>query len=153
MHCTNLQNSIYVNTIYIIYRYICMYVHIHNPPNQNYLLEGQLPLLGECCRGPRVSVYQCTSWRWFCQRLGSASVSFFLKNLNAFAHFMMGDLWVHLPTLCWVFSILGPKTAWPLCPTLPIHPISPQVTFFCFHGWKKSSEGNVWLIWKRWNKK
>ena len=44
---------------------------------------------------------------------------------------MMGDLQVHLPTLCWVLSSFWPKTARPLCPILPIHQISPQLTFFC----------------------
>ena len=49
---------------------------------------------------------------------------------NVFAHFMMGDLWAHLPTPYWVFSRFWPKMAWPPCSTLPIHQISPRGTFF-----------------------
>ena len=50
---------------------------------------------------------------------------------------MMGDLQVHLTTVCWVFSSFWPKTAWSLCPTLPIQLISPSDFFVCFPGWKK----------------
>ena len=50
-----------------------------------------------------------------------------------FAPFMMSNLWVHLPTLWWMFSSFWPKMAWPPCPTLPIHPILPRVNFLLFH--------------------
>ena len=93
----------------------------------NYLLAGnksRLPPLGECCRNPSVSVYQLVM-------LWEAVFGFntFFWRLNMFAHFMMGYLWVCLPTLHWVLSTSWPKTAWPPCPTLPIHPISPKATF------------------------
>ena len=56
----------------------------------------------------------------------------FEDSFSTFAHFIMGDLWTHLPTPHWVFSSFWPKTACPPCPTLPIHLISPQTTFFLF---------------------
>ena len=77
---------------------------------------------------------------------------FFGDSCNAFAHFMMGDLWAFLPTLCWVFTSFWTKMAWPPCPTLPIHPISLWVIFFPPDE-KMSSKGNILLMWKRWNKK
>ena len=77
---------------------------------------------------------------------------FFGDSFKEFAHFMMGDLPMHLFTLHWVFSSFSPKTAWPLCLTFPVHLISPQATFFP-PGWKNSSKGNVLPMWKRWNKK
>ena len=43
---------------------------------------------------------------------------------------MMGDLWVYLPTLCWVLSSFQPKTAWSWCPTLPIHLLISLNDFF-----------------------
>ena len=58
-----------------------------------------------------------------------------------FAHFMMGDLQEHLPTLCWVFSSFWLKTAWPPYPTLPIHVILPQVTFFLLPWMKNVLKG------------
>ena len=47
-------------------------------------------------------LYQCTSWHC-CERRYVASVNFFWR-LNEFAHFTVGDLQTHLPTLRWVFS-------------------------------------------------
>ena len=76
-------------------------------------------------------LYQCTGWHC-CERLGTASVNFYVfrNSFNVFAHFMMGDLHVHLTILCWVFSNFWPKMAWSWCPNLSIYQISPQVTFF-----------------------
>ena len=99
--------------------------------------------LGECSRNPSVSVYQLALlWEavW-CLWI------FFEDSFNMLAHFLMGDLQVYLPTLHWVFISSWPKAS---CPTLPIHTISPWVTF-TFPGWKKSSKGSVFLIQKRWN--
>ena len=75
-------------------------------------------------------IYQCTSWHCCEMMLCSASMnSLFEASFSVFAHFTMGDLQVHLSALCWAFSSFWPKMAWPLCPTLLIHLISPQVTF------------------------
>ena len=71
---------------------------------------------------------QCTSWQ-SCDRLCSASANFFWR-LNAFTHFMMSDLHIHLPTQHWLFSGFWPKPARPPCPTLHIHQISLQLTYF-----------------------
>ena len=72
---------------------------------------------------------QCTSW-WCCERLHLSLVKFF-KRLNAFAHFMMGDLWAYLPTLCWVLSSFWHKTAGPCAPPfLFIWSHSEQLFFF-----------------------
>ena len=38
-------------------------------------------------------------------------------------------LWAQLSTPCWVFGSFWPTVPWPLCPTLSIHQILPQVTF------------------------
>ena len=66
-------------------------------------------------------LYECTSC-CCCERLRSASVIFFWR-FNTFAHFMMGDLRVHLPIPHRVFSSFWLKTAWLLYSALPIHPI------------------------------
>ena len=86
---------------------------------------------------------------------GFSEFFFFEDTFKAFAHLMKGDLQGHLPIPHWVFSSFCPKMAWPLCPTLPSHLISLPSDFFCccFPRWKKSSKGNVLLMWKRWNKK
>ena len=75
-------------------------VHMRgNSKRGNYLLDGR-PLLvqaslAECSR---VLLYQCTSWHC-CERLRSASVNIFEDSFNMFAHFVMGGLQAHLPTL------------------------------------------------------
>ena len=53
----------------------------------------------------------------------------------------MGDLWVHLPMLCWVFTFF-PK-AWLMCPTIHIHPILPWVTFFFVSPDEKSPQSEM----------
>ena len=87
--------------------------------------------------------YQCTSW-WCCERLGLASANFFWR-LNAFAHFMVGDLQAHLPTLCWVN--FWPKIAWPPLSHLPYSSDLALSNFFllfvCSPRCKKSSKGNI----------
>ena len=126
------------------------------PQNMNYLLEdGPLVVQASFTRwvfqGPicisvlaGIVVRGCIWLQWI-----------FLKTFNTFAHFIMGDLQGHLPTLCWVFSrfcfFFLPKMAWPPCLALPIHPISPQgALFVCLFPWmKKFSKGNVLPMWKR----
>ena len=74
-------------------------------------LQYRLPPLCECSRNPSVSVYHLVLlWE------PAFSFSEFFWRFNTFAHFMMGDLWAHLPTLCWVLSSFWPKTAWPCAP-------------------------------------
>ena len=85
-------------------------------------------------------LYQCTSC-CCCERLHSVSVNFFEDSFNAFAHFTMGDLRAHLPTPRWVLSSFWPKMAWTQCPALPIHPISPWVTFLLFPQMKRVLKG------------
>ena len=113
-------------------------------------LQYRLPQLGKCSRNlsivciPAGIVVRGVQLQWI----------FPEHCYNTFAHFMMADLQAHLPTPHWVFSSFWPKTAWPLCPTLPIHQISPGANFFClFPQMKKSSKGSVLPMWKRWNKK
>ena len=65
---------------------------------------------------------ECTSWRCcvrLCEAVFGFSEFFFEDYFSSFAHFLMGDLQAHLPTLHWVFSSFWPKMAWPPCPTLP----------------------------------
>ena len=103
------------------------------PKKNNYLLESR-PLVVQASstalQGVSVlgtHLYQCTAgvvrgcvrFQW----------NFFGDSFNVFAHFMMGDLWAHLPTLLSVGSF-WPKTTWYPCPTLPIHLLSLQMTFF-----------------------
>ena len=83
-------------------------------------------------------LYQCTS-QHCCERLCSTSVNF-LKTLNMFADFVMGDLRAYLPTPRWVLSGFWPKTAWPQFPTFPVHLILPWVTFL-FPQMKKVLKG------------
>ena len=98
-------------------------------------------------------LYQHTSW-CCCERVHSASVNFLEESFSAFARSMMVDLWVHLPTPHWVVSSFWPKPAWPPCPAHHIHPVLPWAMVFCccFPGWKKSSKGNILLMWKKWYK-
>ena len=60
---------------------------------------------------------------------GGGFGGFFEDFFSAFAHFMMGDLWAHLPTPRWVSAVYDQKTAWPPCHP-PIDPISPGATVF-----------------------
>ena len=94
--------------------------------------------------GLGIHLYQCTSWH-SCERLHLASVIFFFMedSLNAFAHIMMSDLWVHLPTPHWVFSTFGPKNG--MTPMLhpPYLPHLVPSEFFLFPHWKQSSKGKV----------
>ena len=91
-------------------------------------LYYRLPPMGECSRNLSVSVYQLALlWE---AAFGFSEFFFFEDSFNMFAHFVMGDLGTHLPTLCWVFSSFWPKTAWPPCPTIPIHPVLPWPIFF-----------------------
>ena len=81
--------------------------------------------VGECSRDPSLSVYQMGL-------LGEAVFSF--------CEFFLKSLSTRLPISWWVIyklprphhavlSRFWPKTAWPPCPTLPIHPFSPWATF------------------------
>ena len=92
-------------------------------------------------------LYQGISW-CFCERLHSASVNFFEDSFNALAHFMVGDLRTHLPTLCWVFNRFSPKTAWPPCPTLlPISPhLAPSDVFLFPHEKSPPREMFCWDV-------
>ena len=135
----------------------CRSIHKGNSPQtQKYRLEGgSLEVQASPTRNPPcISVPAGIVMRVY---IHSVSVNFFFffgDSFNTFAHFMMGDLRAHLPTPCWVFSSFWPNTTQSLCSTLPIHQISPPETFCLFVSpWKRSSKGNVFLMWKRWNKK
>ena len=93
----------------IIMKYIYQLQGVMKKP-WNYLLEG----------GPLV--VQASQSRF--------GFSEFFWSLNTFAHFMMGDLQVHLTTLHWVFSSFWPKMAWLSCPTFPIHWSCSEQPFF-----------------------
>ena len=116
------------------------YIWRRIPPKTKLSSRGQDPcstgpLLGECSRNPSVSVYHLALlWE---AAFGFTELFFFWRR-NAFSYFMMGDLWAHLPTPHWVFGSFWRKMAGPPCPTLPIHPISPLVTFFVFLDEKSS---------------
>ena len=97
-------------------------------------LQYRLPLLGECSRNPSVSVHQL-ALLW--EAAFAFSDFFFEDSFSVFAHFMMGDLWLHLPTPHWVFSSFWPKMVWPPCPTLSIYLISPRVACFVLFSQKK----------------
>ena len=95
---------------------------------------------------------QCTNW-CFCERLCLASVNFFLKILNVFVYFMMGDM--NAPghsALC--STVFDQK--WHghhASPSLFIR-FHPKQHFFCLFPWtKKSSKWNSLLVWKRGNEK
>ena len=103
---------------------------MQDPQKRNYLLEG----------GPLIIQASPTRWVFYepiCISVPAGGVVrgciqlqwiFLEDSFKAFAHFMMGDLQVYLPIPCWVFSSSGAKTAWPSCPTLPIHLILPWAT-------------------------
>ena len=46
-------------------------------------------------------------------------------------------------------AVFWPKMARLLCPTLPIHPFLPWVTFFCFLRWKKTPQRETFCWWLR----
>ena len=102
------------------------------PKNWNYLLEDR-PLVVQASPTrwvfwePSVSLYQL-ALLW--EAVFGFSEGFW--RFNTSARFTRGDLRAHLPTPHWIFSSFWPKTAWPLYSILPIHPISPCVTFFLF---------------------
>ena len=104
-----------------------------SPQNRNYLLEGgclvvQVPPLGEWSRKPSVSVYQL-ALLW--EAMFGLSDFLFENSFNMFAHFILGNLQVHLPIPHWILSRFWPQMAWPQCPTLPIHWILPPQWLFC----------------------
>ena len=86
---------------------------------------------------------QCASW-WCCERLHSASVNFCWR-LHAVAHFMVGDLWVHLPTLHWVFSSIWQKN-WhdPHAPPSLFTWSHPRATFFVSLDEKSPQKDMFW---------
>ena len=93
-------------------------------------------------------LYPCSRWRC-CERLRLASGNIFWETFNAFARFTMSDLPAHLLAWHWVFSSFWPQIVWLLCLTLPIHLILPPATILCFPDRKKkSSKGNVLLMWR-----
>ena len=98
------------------------------------LLHYMLPQLASALG---THLYQCTSWHC-CERLCSALVKFFEDSFNSVAHFMMGDLWAHLPTPCWVSGSFWPKMAWLHAPSYLFTWSAPRVMFSLFPQLKKS---------------
>ena len=95
-------------------------------------------------------LYQCTNWH--CERLCLASVNFFLilfQHVCPFHDGWLTSIPAHLTVSAQQF--FWPKTVWPL--SLTLFARSCPNNFFCFPRWKKSSKGNVLLMWKKWNKK
>ena len=76
-----------------------------------------------------IHLCQCTSWRC-CERLRSASVNFFEDSIRWPISWWV--IYEYTCPHCWVFSSFWPKVARPPCPTLPIHSVSPGVTFFVY---------------------
>ena len=75
-----------------------MFIYEGDPLKCNYLLEGR-PLVVQA------SLTRLVFYKHICIRVLAALCErflseFFLKTLNMIAHFMMGDLQAHLPTLC-----------------------------------------------------
>ena len=97
-------------------------------------------------------LYQYTNWHC-CERLHLDSVNFLEDSFNTFAHFMMGDLQTHLPTTLGVQQCLTPKWHDPHTPPSLFTWFLPKWLFCLFSRWKKSSEGNILLMWNRWKKK
>ena len=136
------------------------------PNKQNHLLEGgplvvEASLAGWVFQEPiwisvpvGIVVRGCIWLQWI----------HFEDLFNVFANFMIGDLWARLPTSRRVFRSFWSKTAWPLCPTLSIHPNlrprefilfpwvenSPQRETLCQHGKGETKHGrstrNQWSI-------
>ena len=113
------------------------------PQKKNYLLEGR-PL-----RNPSVSVYQLVVvWE---AALGFSE--FFFKTLQNVCPFHDGWL-TSAPAYTALYSVVfDPKWNDPhASPSLVIQ-YHPEWLFFCYPRWKKSSKGNILLMWKRRNKK
>ena len=89
-------------------------------------LQYRLLPLSECSRSASVSVCQL-ALLW---EAAFGFSEFFEVSFNMFAHFMMGDLWVHLPTPHQVFSTFWPKNGkGPVPQPLPIYPVLPRAIF------------------------
>ena len=121
-----------------------IYVKRGSPKHQNYLLEG------------RHLVIQVFSTRWefqepICISVPAGTVVRGYVQLQW--NFL--TLSMHLPILWWVIyectcphhaeysAVFDAKQHHPQGPAIPIHPISPQSTLFCFPGWEKFAKGNV----------
>ena len=65
-----------------------------------------------------------------------ASVNFFKDSFSVFAHFMMGDLQVYLPTLCCVQQFLTQNGMTPM-PCSSYSPDPAPNNFFCLFLWMK----------------
>ena len=74
--------------------------------------------------GTHLHLYQCISW-CYRESLNLALVNFLKTQRVCPSH----KIWF-MSELCWVFGSFWPKTALPLCPTLPIHSFWLQETFF-----------------------
>ena len=118
------------------YREVKWFVKYKGPPPKPELSSRvqapcsySFPPVGEYSRNPSVSTYQlvvlcgCIRLQWI-----------FFE--DSFACFMKGDLWAHLPTPCWVFSRFWQNMSGSRCSALSVHPVSPQVAFLWFLGWK-----------------
>ena len=85
-------------------------------------------------------LYQCTSW-WCCERPWV-----FLKTLSTYLPVSGWVFYAHNCPQGRGFSSFLSKTAWPLCPTLTSHQISPRVTFFvCLFPWMKKVLKGKWV--------
>ena len=131
-----------------------MYTHAHtyirgrNPKKNSIIfwragpLHYRLAPLGKCSRNPSVSVYQVaivvrgSVWlQWI-----------FLEDFfNAFAHFMMGDVWAHLTTLHWVFSVFDQKQHGPYAPPSLFTQLCPKWLFFLFPQIQKVVKGKCFV--------
>ena len=120
---------------------------------QNYLLEGR-PLVvqtsprGECSRNPPVSVHQLALlWE---AAFGFSDFFFFWR---LFQHICpLHDGWFTSAPAHTTLSVQQFLTKNGMFP-MSQPPYSPDLAlsdfFFCFPRWKKSSKGNILLMWKR----
>ena len=104
-----------------------------NYPQEGRLLVVQTSSTGWVFSVPAGNVVRGCIWlQW---------IFFFLKTLNVFAHFMMGDLSVHLPTPHWVFSSFWLKNGMTPVPYVPYSPDLALSDFFLFPRMKKVLKG------------
>ena len=118
-----------------IYAHIHIHTSMEGPPKNRIINWNAGPLVVQTSHTRWVFQEPICMW-CCCERLHLASVNFLWRPFQRVCLFHAGWLTSTPAHTTLMFSSFWPKTAWPLCSTLPIHPVSTWVTFFCFPGWK-----------------
>ena len=93
---------------------------------------------------------------WLCEEVSHIAYASILtrseESSNSFVHFMMSDLQLFTPTPAHTAecsAVFDQKMAWPPCPMLPIHPLSPQATLLVVFPDEKNLQRKTFCQYRR----